>query len=657
MKTVRLSVKLICAFAIVALITLAVGIAGWNSTTKLSKHLEEFGKRRLPAIQNLLIIEQAMKSIIVAQRTLLSPMLDIETRKKQFTDIADARQLYVKAWKIYESLSHSPEETDMWKKFVAALNAGKEANNEFFTLAGELEKMGILNPTALREKLENFSSEHNKLMAQTVLLIQTGKKFEGGEDKTKCAFGQWITSYKTENPIINEALKEAIVYHEKFHKCIADIKRFRLEELNLLEALNTYKEIMIPAAEEFFNYLGKINQEASKAENIYLKMITLGTETTRIKQLEALEILNDIIAYNQEWADKSINIAESDTYKSKIMAIIGMFLGFAAALILGIILSLYLTKILKRIITGLNEGADQVTTASEEISYSSQVLAEGSSEQAASIEETSSSLEEMSSMTKQNADNANQADNLMKETNQVVNHANNSVTNLITSMEEISKASKETQKVIKSIDEIAFQTNLLALNAAVEAARAGEAGAGFAVVADEVRNLAMKSADAAKNTAELIEGTVKKIMDGSGLVTQTSEAFSHVAESAGTVGELVSEIAAASHEQAQGIEQVNKAVSEMDKVTQQNAATAEESASASEQMHAQAESMKAYVKELVALIGGDKEEQSKLPPVKKIKQSIVSEAEKKLPSIKRNKEKEISPEQIIPLNEDDLMDF
>jgi methyl-accepting chemotaxis protein len=211
----------------------------------------------------------------------------------------------------------------------------------------------------------------------------------------------------------------------------------------------------------------------------------------------------------------------------------------------------------------------------------------------------------MSSMTKQNADKAHEADKLMKDSSKVMGRANQSMNELNTSMAEISKASEETQKIIKTIDEVAFQTNLLALNAAVEAARAGEAGAGFAVVADEVRNLAMRAADAARNTAGLIEGTVKKIKDGSDIVTATDDAFSEVLESASRVGKLVGEIAAASNEQAQGIDQVNKAVAEMDQVTQQNAANAEESASASEEMNAQAEQMKGLVGDLMALVEGN----------------------------------------------------
>jgi len=263
-----------------------------------------------------------------------------------------------------------------------------------------------------------------------------------------------------------------------------------------------------------------------------------------------------------------------------------------------------LNRSLKRVVQGLNEGSNQVAATATQVSSASQSLAQGSSEQAASLEETSASLEEMASMTRANADHARQADALMGETSRVVENANQSMTGLIQSMREVSAASQETAKIIKTIDEIAFQTNLLALNAAVEAARAGEAGAGFAVVADEVRALAMRAAEAAKNTAGLIEGTVGKVKEGSDLVAKAGEAFGQVAGSTGKVKELVAEIAAASGEQAQGVDQINKAVTEMNNVTQQVAANAEESAGASEELNAQSEQMKGVVAELVALMSG-----------------------------------------------------
>lgn len=204
------------------------------------------------------------------------------------------------------------------------------------------------------------------------------------------------------------------------------------------------------------------------------------------------------------------------------------------------------------------------------------VVGSGASQQASTVEETSASIEEIASMTKRNADNAGQADNIMKDANKVVEQANDSMTELTTCMREISMASEETSKIIKTIDEIAFQTNLLALNAAVEAARAGEVGAGFAVVAEEVRNLALRSAEAARNTQGMIENTVEKIAQGAELVGGTNEAFADVAERSKKATELVAEIAISSQEQAQGIEQVTKALAEMDETTQQNAAQAEE---------------------------------------------------------------------------------
>jgi methyl-accepting chemotaxis protein len=198
------------------------------------------------------------------------------------------------------------------------------------------------------------------------------------------------------------------------------------------------------------------------------------------------------------------------------------------------------------------------------------------------------------------------AEELMKEASRIVHKANSSMTALTASMEEISGASEKTSKIIKTIDEIAFQTNWLALNAAVEAARAGDAGAGFAVVADEVRNLAMRAAEAAKETESLIDVTVRKTKDGTDLVVETNTAFSEVADNTSKVNELVTQIAAASNEQAQGTEQVNIAVSAMDKVIAQTAASAEESTSVSEEMNAQASQMKRIADGLVSMVGKNK---------------------------------------------------
>jgi len=286
---------------------------------------------------------------------------------------------------------------------------------------------------------------------------------------------------------------------------------------------------------------------------------------------------------------------------------IGIFMGLGSIIFMFAVVYYIMTRLTRRLhsmVGDLSESADAVAAASGQMAGSSQHLSSGATEQAASIQESSASLEEMAAMTKQNSSNAQAADTLMGEANTVVAQASGDIDDLTTSMDAITSASEETQKIVKTIDEIAFQTNLLALNAAVEAARAGEAGAGFAVVADEVRNLAMRAAEAAKNTSTLIDGTSTRIKDGSQLVEKTSHAFKGIEESTAKVGSLLAEIAAASKEQAQGIAQVNDAVTEMDHVVQNNAATAEESASASEEMRDRAEQMKQIVGDMVVLVEG-----------------------------------------------------
>ncbi|MDM8524089.1 methyl-accepting chemotaxis protein [Desulfococcaceae bacterium HSG8] len=299
------------------------------------------------------------------------------------------------------------------------------------------------------------------------------------------------------------------------------------------------------------------------------------------------------------------------------------------------------------IIRSLGEIADQVASASGQVASSSREVSGGSSDQAASIEETSSSLEEMSSMIRQNADNAGEADHLMQEASQITREAGKVMARLTLSMERISKSSKKTSGIIKTIDEIAFQTNLLALNAAIEAARAGEAGAGFAVVADEVRSLAIRSAEAAKDTADLIERTVKRVEEGTTFVTSTDEVFTKVTQITNKVKALISEIAAASKEQSQGTEQVGKAVNQMDHMTQQNAANAQESASLSAELSDQAARMKELVEKLVSIVGAGRGVRYATEE-KKTADRGVSE-------IRRSEE--LKPEQIIPLDNGDFEDF
>ena len=262
-----------------------------------------------------------------------------------------------------------------------------------------------------------------------------------------------------------------------------------------------------------------------------------------------------------------------------------------------------LNRTLRQSVMELSTGAEQVASAASQVASSSQSLARGSSEQAASLEETSASSEEINSMARKNTENSHAAADLVTQSQEKFTETNQSLEQMVVAMAEIKTSSDKISKIIKTIDEIAFQTNILALNAAVEAARAGEAGMGFAVVADEVRNLAQRCAQAAKDTASLIEESIAKSHDGKTKVDQVAVAIRAITEVSGKVKTLVDEVSLGSQEQARGIEQVAKAVAQMEQVTQKTAANAEESASAAEELTAQSETLKDVVDQLTALVG------------------------------------------------------
>ncbi len=509
----------------------------------------------------------------------------------------------------------------------------------------EIKKLYKQIHPGFRNVLKDRLDDHRRWAAKVSQgIIQSSQSLGVEKDPAKCRFGKFLVSDEATKwvktfPRMHQIVSALQHPHNQLHESAIAVENALLEG-NRSEAEALYVNSTLPALEK----VGALFNELIEAETVLVEAQTQAkrvfdnmTMPAFIKTSEAIDkmqtksenMLQGVREANRIYAQVSLPAlhqvqdilgrireeAETNIMTNQVMLNAAMrtewavtFIG-AIAIVAGLLFAVFTTKgicsVLRNISTEMDEGAEQVAAASTQVSSSSQAIAEGASEQAVSIEETSSSIAEMAIQIQKNAENAGEADLLMKQAGSFIDEATRALVTLNQSITEISQASSDTQKIVKSIDEIAFQTNLLALNAAVEAARAGEAGAGFAVVAEEVRNLAIRAADAAKNTGAMIESNIKKIDDGSKLTQETNASFSMVSEVSQKISNLVEEITMASTEQSRGIEQVNLAISEMDRIIQRNAINAEESATAAEEMSAQAFQMKDNVKELLVLVGGE----------------------------------------------------
>lgn len=418
-------------------------------------------------------------------------------------------------------------------------------------------------------------------------------------------------------------------------------------KIDLGSELNSSIQDVIPTLDLYIksatDIINTAFEDHDKADSDFPKFMAAFTELE--SKLE--EVSNKIERANEEY-----NIAGKKAgAEAAFWMLVMLFVAISVGIVSLIFLKRSVTEVLSGMITRLRGAATQLVSSSGQVASSSQSLAQGATEQAASLEESAASLEEISSASKHNMDNAQQAFSISDNVKEAAQDGVKAMSAMVEAMHSIKKSADETSQIVKIIDEIAFQTNLLALNAAVEAARAGDAGKGFAVVAEEVRNLAQRSANAAKESAEKIKHSKELADNGVKVTEEVAHSLEAINQNAVKSADLIKEIAAASKEQATGIVQVNMAVTELDKVTQQNSAAAEESSAAAQELTAQANSLNDVVNNMTEIVYGANAKQVEANSTfnSKPRTQKVSVVVKPAGAKKANK-----PTEIIPLDDTEM---
>lgn len=516
---------------------------------------------------------------------------------------------------------HDYLETGSKDDYEKSLSHFKKINGEFGELEGFLRDYPEYLPALkerlpkLEEAIKNYRTSLEQYYKVTEVQVSKRKKVETASGNLLSALNVYKNDPRAEHSAeVNELKVDATDNMRRIWKVVLNDDASRWQRI-----IDSYKDIkdrmdniiaQVPKGTERYSQLRKANDLIDQNIGSVEKMHQANT-SLKENNGKTLAAYQKLVTKSQELADvaeaktrKQISLASNttDTYYWWIMG--GAAFAVVLAIVLGAVAERSITSILKKTIFKLRGGANQVHASSDQLSSASQELAESSSEQAASLEETTSSLEEISSQVKQTDENSAEAETAMKEAKPMVEKGVEAMGRMQSAMQDIKESSDKTSKIINTIDDIAFQTNLLALNAAVEAARAGEAGKGFAVVAEEVRNLAQRSAEAAQNTSDLIEGSQESSKRGSQVVEEVSEYLNQIEEKVSDVSTLVVEISAASKEQATGIQELNSVMSEMDNVVQGNASASEESASSAEELSSQASELNNIVDELTELVGG-----------------------------------------------------
>ena len=666
----KIFAKLLAGFCTVAVLCVVVGATGWLGLNATEKGLQEVVDVRLPAMEGLGLVMEAMEGIKATERTIIISSLSKKERLLQIENLKEVWTAFEEGFGKYVNLPKTEEEAALVSRFKEALAQWKTESQKLVDLAArvELDDVGHMESILVARQLD-----HVKWVAALDKAIASHVHFDKQLDPNLCAFGQWLEGFSSEDAEFNAIIAKFAGPHETLHGLGGRINALMEEQGDYDGARMVFNNEVVPALAS----IEEIFEDARENVAVDLNALDSAIELAFGSELEAfsttMEIADALVAMNEKIGAEAGVAAEAVATRSKAVALVMTLLAAVVAVALGLGLARSIVGPLRSVVANLGEmekgrlgdrlrlrrsdevgemadtmdrfceslerevvdnlkklaqgdltmavaardGQDalrgglqqivgdlrsiigeiqavgeQIASGSAQVSDASQSLSQGATESASSLEEISSTMNEMASRTRLNAENAGLASKLAAQSQQAAESGNAQMMGMVEAMGEINASSQSISKIIKTIDEIAFQTNLLALNAAVEAARAGQHGKGFAVVAEEVRNLAARSAKAAQETADLIEGSVKKVAVGSQIANKTADALDEIVRGISKVTDLVGEIAAASNEQAQGIAQVNIGLSQIDQVTQQNTANAEESAASAVELSSQAEQLR-----------------------------------------------------------------